>query len=138
MQELVDCASDTSPNSLADIMVWQKRIRGVLDEVVIEKLQPVFNHELNCRFGDSITEKREASSWANAVLHEAHLCVASSDGSACSFVAHQGRPSDRGRLALERHNNVEKPTRKIERIVPPFNVKLIPIPYCPHPFSRAN
>ncbi len=135
-QRVISFLGEENVNSLEETMAWQQRLRDAVNEIVVAKLQPVFNVEFKKRFGDTGETKRQACSWANRVLFEAGLCL-SMNGQACSFHATRGRESDHGRVYLESFSTAENPRRKLERFKPGNEVFLRALPIRSHNLSKA-
>lgn len=139
-KQVVDCLQVDELERFEDAIAWQKKLRNAVDELVIEKLTPLFNLEFNNRYASSSTieNMRELSTWANRVMHDqAMLCVRSPDrGLPSMLVTQQGRASDRGRLYLVNYPTVDEPRRKYTRVDLPLSVELCPMVHHPSNLSR--
>lgn len=53
-----------------DMIAWQRRLRDAVQELIVQRVEPAFNKELQSRPHDTAADKQELCRWANVELRE--------------------------------------------------------------------
>lgn len=118
----------TPPNTedVERLIAWQQSLREAVDRHVAETLALPVSQEMENRFSDSSTAKREFVLWANSVFRRTRVCLLDCESNRAAFLAYSaGRGTDTGRVYLQLYGPEHNRTHIFR---PPFQIQLVSIP----------